>query len=151
MFSVARHLVPKHPIVITNSLPISNLYSTYRQVEAHVTGGGVYPRLGVLTGPNAVEGFSKIHADVAIMGAGGLDAQDGVTNTHALLIDMQLAMIRAARKVIFCMDSTKLGAKSLFFLCSADQVQTLVTNDDANPAIVAALRKKGVDVHLVSC
>jgi DeoR/GlpR family transcriptional regulator of sugar metabolism len=67
------------------------------------------------------------------------------------LIDMQLAMIRAARKVIFCMDSTKLGAKSLFFLCSADQVQTLVTNDDANPAIVSALRKKGVDVHLVSC
>ena len=59
VFGVARHLVPKHPIVITNSLPISNLYSTYRQVEVHVTGGVVYPRLGVLTGPSAVEGFSK--------------------------------------------------------------------------------------------
>ncbi|MGI6347033.1 MAG: DeoR/GlpR family DNA-binding transcription regulator [Limisphaerales bacterium] len=151
VFSVARHLVVKHPIVITNSLPISNLYSNYRQVEVHVTGGVVYPRLGVLTGPNAVEGFSKIHADVAIMGAGGLDVQDGVTNTHALLIDMQLAMIKAARKVIFCMDSTKLGARSLFFLCSADQVQTLVTNSDVDPVLVKALRKKGVDVHLVPC
>lgn len=149
VFSVARYLVSKHPIVITNSLSITNLYSTFRQVEVHVTGGVVYPRLGVLTGPNAVDGFSKIHADVAIMGAGGLDVSDGVTNTHALLIDMQLAMIRAAKNVIFCMDSTKLSSKSLFFLCPVDQIQTLVTNADADPRVVEALRKKGIEVHLV--
>ena len=109
VFSVARHLVVKHPIVITNSLPISNLYSNYRQVEVHVTGGVVYPRLGVLTGPNAVEGFSKIHADVAIIGGRRSGCAGWCNQYTCLLIDMQLAMIKAARKVIFCMDSTKLG------------------------------------------
>lgn len=148
VYSVAQRLMSKHPIVITNSLPIANLYSSYSQVEVHVTGGVIYPRLGVLTGPNAVEGFSKIHADVAIMGAGGLTLDEGVTNTHALLIDMQLAMIRAAQKVIFCMDSTKLSRRSLFFLCGASYIQTLVTDSGADPKFIKALRNKGIDVHI---
>ena len=148
VYSVAQRLMSKHPIVITNSLPIANLYSSYSQVEVHVTGGVIYPRLGVLTGPNAVEGFSKIHADVAIMGAGGLTLDEGVTNTHALLIDMQLAMIRAAQKVIFCMDSTKLSRRSLFFLCGASYIQTLVTDSGADPKFIKALKNKGIDVHI---
>ncbi|MBR6464441.1 MAG: DeoR/GlpR transcriptional regulator, partial [Verrucomicrobia bacterium] len=148
VYSVAQRLMSKHPIVITNSLPIANLYSSYSQVEVHVTGGVIYPRLGVLTGPKAVEGFSKIHADVAIMGAGGLTLDEGVTNTHALLIDMQLAMIHAAQKVIFCMDSTKLSRRSLFFLCAASYIQTLVTDSGADPKFIKALRSKGIEVHI---
>lgn len=149
VFNVARYLVAKHPIVITNSLPIANFYSSFNQVEVHITGGVIYPRLGVLTGPNAVEGFCKIHADVAIMGAGGLTVNEGITNTHAPLIDMQLAMIQAAQKVIFCMDSTKLGNKSLFFLCPSNRIHTLVTDTGADPNIVQALREKGIEVCLV--
>ena len=127
VYYVAQQLVSKHPIVVTNSLPISNLYSGYSQVETHVVGGVIYPRLGVLTGPKAEEGFASIHADVAIMGAAGLTLNEGLTNTHALLIDMQLTMIRSARKVFFCMDSTKLGNSSLFYLCKTDIIRICLT------------------------
>ncbi len=148
VYYVAQQLVSKHPIVVTNSLPISNLYSGYSQVETHVVGGVIYPRLGVLTGPKAEEGFASIHADVAIMGAAGLTLNEGLTNTHALLIDMQLTMIRSARKVFFCMDSTKLGNSSLFYLCKTDKIQNLITDERADPTMVEALREKGVNVYL---
>ena len=55
-----------------------------------------------------MEAFSKIRADVAIMSAGGISL-DGVSNSHGLLIEIQRAMIHAARKVIFCLDHSKFG------------------------------------------
>ena len=68
VYYVAQQLVSKHPIVVTNSLPISNLYSGYSQVETHVVGGVIYPRLGVLTGVAAARahGRPQDHGDIAL-------------------------------------------------------------------------------------
>src|SRR5215468_12706852 len=66
VYHVARYLEPKAPQIITNSLPVANLYASANRLEVVVSGGVIYPRLGVLVGPLAVETFSKIHADVAI-------------------------------------------------------------------------------------
>ena len=89
-------------------LPVANLYSSAGKVEVVVSGGVIYPRLGVLVGPLA-EAFSKIHADVAVMSSGGITL-DGITNSHGLLIDIQLAMMRAAAKVIFCLTTQNSAA-----------------------------------------
>jgi DeoR family fructose operon transcriptional repressor len=79
-FHVARFLEQKSPQIITNSLPVANLFASAPKVEVVVSGGVIYPRLGVLVGPLAVEAFSKIHADVAIMSSGGI-TMDGITNS----------------------------------------------------------------------
>src|SRR6202012_3877860 len=110
-----------------------------------VSGGIIYPRLGVLVGPLAVDAFSKIHADVAIMSGGGITLE-GITNSHALLIDIQQAMIRAAGKVIFCLDHTKFGRRSVAHLCDLDVIDVVVTDGAAPPELVRALRNKGVEV-----
>jgi len=79
VYHVARYLESKAPQIITNSLPVANLYASANRLEVVVSGGVIYPRLGVLVGPLAVESFRKIHADVAVMSAGGLTL-DGVTS-----------------------------------------------------------------------
>lgn len=145
VFHVARHLEHKSPQIVTNSLPVANLFASANRLEVVVSGGVIYPRLGVLVGPLAVEAFSKMHADVAIMSAGGL-SMEGITNSHGLLIDIQRAMIHAAQKVIFCFDHTKLGRKSVLPLCDLDCVDTLVTDSAAPPEVVAQLRAKGIEV-----
>jgi len=136
VYHVARHLESRAPQVITNSLPVANLFGS---------GGVIYPRLGVLVGPQAVEAFSKIHADVAVMSAGGI-ALDGITNSHGLLIDIQLAMIKAAQKVIFCFDHTKLGRRSVSPLCDLDSVDFIVTDSGAPKELVESLRQRNVEV-----
>ncbi len=115
------------------------------RVELVLSGGVIYPRLGVLVGPLAVEAFSKIHADVAIMSAGGITLE-GLTNSHGLLIDIQLAMMRAAAKVIFCLDHTKFGRSSVATLCPLDPVDTIVTDAAAPPGLVGQLRARGIEV-----
>ncbi len=144
-YHVARYLEPKSPQIITNSLPVANLFASANRLEVVVSGGVIYPRLGVLVGPMAVEAFSKIHADVAVMSAGGLSL-DGITNSHGLLIDIQRAMIEGAQKVVFCFDHTKFNRKSVLPLCGLDSVDAIVTDSGAPDELVQALRERGIEV-----
>ena len=145
VYHVARHLESKAPQIITNSLPVANLFAAANRVEVVVSGGVIYPRLGVLVGPLAVEGFKKIHADIAVMSAGGISLE-GVTNSHGLLIDIQRAMISAAQKVIFCFDHTKLGRKSVSPLCELDCIDTIVTDSAAPTEVLNQLKEQGIEV-----
>lgn len=147
VFHVARHLESKTPQIVTNSLPVAQLFMSSNQVEVMLSGGVLYPRMGVLVGPLAVKTFSDLHVDVAIMGAGGLTLE-GITNSHALLIEIQHAMIRAAQRVIFCLDHTKLGRRSMSFLCALEVIDTVVTDAAAPADMIEAIRAQGVEVIL---
>jgi len=145
-YHVARLLEDKPLQIVTDSLPVANLFAAATHVELVLSGGVIYPRLGVLVGPLAEEAFSKkIHADVAVMSAGGITA-DGITNSHGLLIDIQLAMIRAAHKVIFCLDHTKFGRQSVLPLCGLEEVDTIVTDAQAPRELVEQLQAKGIEM-----
>jgi DeoR/GlpR family transcriptional regulator of sugar metabolism len=144
-YHVARHLESKNPQIITNSLPVANHFASAQRVEVVVSGGVIYPRLGVLVGPLAVEAFTKMHADTAIMSAGGITL-DGITNSHGLLIEIQRAMLHAAQRVIFCLDHTKFGRQSISHLCGLESVHVIVTDDAAPPELVEGLRLRGLQV-----
>src|SRR5256885_13275481 len=145
VYHVARHLESKAPQIVTNSLPVANLFASANRLEVVVSGGVIYPRLGVLVGPLAVESFSKIHADVAIMSAGGITLE-GITNSHGLLIDIQRAMINAAQKAIFCFDHTKFGRQSVSPLCGLACIDTIVTDIAAPQDLAEALSSHGVEI-----
>jgi DeoR family glucitol operon repressor len=79
------------------------------------------------------------------MSAGGITL-DGVSNSHGLLIEIQLAMMQAAQKVIFCFDSSKLGRRSVSLLCGLERIHTIVTDVGAPEDLVRPLREKGIEV-----
>jgi len=99
----------------------------------------------VLVGPLAVESLSKMHADVAIMSGGGI-TMDGITNSHALLIDIQRAMLESAQRIIFCLDHTKFNRRSVSHLCGLDAIDTIVTDAQASTDLVAELKQAGTQV-----
>jgi DeoR/GlpR family transcriptional regulator of sugar metabolism len=144
-FHVVRHIEDKLGQVITNSLPVANHFSGSSRHEVLLSGGIIYPRLGVLVGPHATEAFSRIHADVAIMSGSGI-SEIGIYNSHALLVDIQRAMIAGSAKVIFCIDHTKFGRLSTFFLSDFAPVDVVITDSLAPEPLVTALRGKGLEV-----
>jgi DeoR/GlpR family transcriptional regulator of sugar metabolism len=145
VYHVARYLEPKLPQIVTNSLPVANLFASANRLEVVLSGGVIYPRLGVLVGPLAVETFSKIHADVAIMSAGGITL-DGLTNSHGLLIEIQRAMMAGAQKIIVCLDHTKFGRRSVTPLATLERIDTVVTDSAAPLELVESIRAAGVEV-----
>jgi DeoR family transcriptional regulator, fructose operon transcriptional repressor len=145
VYHVARYLESKLPQIVTNSLPVANLFASANRLEVVLSGGVIYPRLGVLVGPLAVETFSKIHADVAIMSAGGI-TPEGVTNSHGLLIEIQRAMMAGAQKVILCLDHTKFGRRSVTLLSTLEPIDVVVTDSAAPPDLVESIRAAEVEV-----
>ena len=144
-YHVAKHLGGKASHIITNSLPVANHFGSDNSVEVLVTGGVIYPRLSVLVGPLDVESLSGMHADVAVMSAGGITL-DGITNTHALLIDIQRAMLESAQRIIFCLDHTKFNRRSVSPLCGLDAIDTIVTDAQAPADLVDQLKQTGIEV-----
>jgi DeoR/GlpR family transcriptional regulator of sugar metabolism len=145
VYHVARNLEGKALQVVTYSLPVANLFASENKMEVILAGGVIYPRLGALFGPMTVEAFSKLRASVAIMSAGGITLE-GITNSHSLLIDIQCAMLKAAQKVIFCLDHTKFGRQSVSPLCGLERANAVVTDSQAPQELVAGLRARGVEV-----
>jgi DeoR/GlpR family transcriptional regulator of sugar metabolism len=148
-YHVAVQLEAKTPHIITNSLPVANHYSGSSRMEVVVSGGVIYPKLGVLVGPLAVEAFSKLRADVAILSCGGV-TEEGVSNSHGLLIELQHAMINAARRVILCVDSSKFGRQSISKLCDLDMIDVVVTDAGAPESFLSLLRERRVQVVLAN-
>jgi DeoR family fructose operon transcriptional repressor len=142
VFHVATYLESKAPQIVTNSLPVANLYAANNRAEVILSGGVIYPRLGVLVGPLAVETFSKMHVDVAVMSSGGI-TEDGITNSHILLIDIQRAMLRAASKVVMCLDSSKFGRRSVAPLCGLDEVDVIVTDKEPSADFRLFIEERG--------
>lgn len=146
-YAVARQLIEKRLVIITNSLPIAALYSEVGSCETIVTGGTVYNRLGVLYGPACEKAVSRVHADVAICGAAGLTAE-GVWNNNHFIISTQQRMMEAADRTFIVMDHTKFDRRVLHYCCKLDEGFTLVT--DAAPAgeLAQALAKAGTAVEI---
>ena len=144
-YHVARHLENKTMHIVTNSLPVANHFASSQRVEVVVSGGVIYPRLGVLVGPLAVEAFTKIRADIAIMSCGGITAE-GVMNSHGLLIEIQRAMLAAAQRVILCVDHTKFGRQSVSHFCDLDAIDSLITDQWPCAEMRQALDRAGVEV-----
>ena len=55
-------------------------------------------------------------------------------------------MARSAQRTVVLADSSKLGREHLVRFAAIDDVDVLVTDSDADPEVVAALRDTGIEV-----
>ena len=134
-------------VILTNGLHIAlELESEIPRFTVIVTGGALRPLQHSLVHPLARAVLDQVHADIAIIGCNGVDVAGGVTNVNLPEAEVKQLMVAAAERVVVVADATKLGQVSLGAIASLDQVNLIMTNDGADPALVADLSAAGVDV-----
>jgi DeoR/GlpR family transcriptional regulator of sugar metabolism len=126
-YAVAKAILSKRLVVVTNSLPIAALMNEVSASETVVTGGTLYNRLGVLCGPLCESALSEMHADIAILGCAGL-TEEGVWNSNSLLASFQRKMIQSSARTIFAADGSKLGKRAFTLTTRYEPSFTVVTN-----------------------
>src|SRR5262245_56296016 len=124
---VARHLVGRPIQIVTNSLPIANLFASRRETDLVILGGYVYPKTGVALGPLTVQMMHDIHVHKAFLSVGGITAK-GLFNSNLLLVETERQMMHCADEVVVVADHTKIGRQALAFLCELSSIQTLVVD-----------------------
>jgi DeoR family transcriptional regulator of aga operon len=99
-------------------------------------------------GPAAEAMLSQYHLDVAFIGVDGLSADEGCTTYDEMEAQTDLAFLRRACRTVVIADSSKLGKVTFARISRISDVHDVVTNEDADPEQLAALRRAGV--HVVS-
>lgn len=134
--------------VVTNALNIANDLAVRRTIKLVVTGGVARPSSYELIGPLAEPGLAKLHLDYTVLGVDGFDLAVGATAHHEGEAAVNAMMVAQASTVVVVADGSKLEQRSFARICSAAEVQILVTDTGADPEIVARYRDAGVEVVL---
>jgi DeoR/GlpR family transcriptional regulator of sugar metabolism len=124
---VARLLVGRSVQIVTNSLPIANLFASSRETDLVILGGYVFPKTGVALGPLTVRMMEEIHVHQTILSVGGITAK-GLFNSNLLLVETERRMMRCADEVVVVADHTKIGRQALAFLCALAAIDTLIVD-----------------------
>ncbi len=126
-YELARLLVGRPLQIVTNSLPVANLFNTDASTDLILVGGYVHARSGAVHGPYAREMLSSLHVRRTIISAAGINDR-GIFNTNRMLVEAQQGMMQAADEVILVADSTKFGHQSLALVCQLDTIQKVVVD-----------------------
>ena len=148
-YEVARLLVGRRLQIVTNSLPVANLFASNANNDLVIVGGYVYPRTGVALGPYANEMLAELNVQRTILSVSGVNER-GFFNNNLLLVETERAMMRAADEVIVVADSTKFGRQSLAHLCGLEEVQHIVVDDDVSSDWRRKISGADVKLHLAS-
>jgi len=128
-YEVARLLVGRPLQIVTNSLPVANLFASSANTDLVLLGGYVYPRTGVSLGPYANEMLARLNVRKTVLSVAAINER-GFYNSNLLLVETERAMMEAAEEVIVVADSTKFGHQSLAHLAPLDAAQYLVVDSE---------------------
>jgi DeoR family transcriptional regulator, aga operon transcriptional repressor len=111
-----------------------------------VTGGVARPQSYELTGPLATGILDQVILDIAFVGVDGIDAAAGATAHHEVEASINRLMAERAGQVVVAADSSKVGRRAFARICTAAEVDILVTDTGIAPADAAKLTDAGVKV-----
>jgi len=128
-YELAQRLVGRPLQIVTNSLPVANLFTASVTADLILIGGYVHTRTGVSLGPYANRMLSELNVRRAVLSVAGLNER-GYFNSNLLLVETEQAMIRSADEAIVLADSTKLGQQSLVLMGPLELADKLVIDNE---------------------
>ncbi|MCL6633269.1 MAG: DeoR/GlpR family DNA-binding transcription regulator [Alicyclobacillus herbarius] len=143
---IARQFTGSGVTFITNSLAIADELGGRADTQVILLGGELRPTTGALVGPFCQQMLARLHADTLFLGTNGIHARQGVTTPNVAEAAAKAAMIQAARRVILVADHTKFGQISLVQVAGLDEIDTLITDIDAEGELRQALDEHSVEI-----
>jgi len=135
--------------IVTNSLTIAQIVADYPRLKLSMSGGNLRRESLELVGMLAENTFKSINLGAAILGADGVTA-DGVTTHDETEARTNRAMVSHSLTVIVVVDGSKVGRVTLAQVLPIDEVDVLITDSSADPAIMQRIRDAGVEVRIVT-
>lgn len=144
---VAEHLPPDlRATVVTHSVPVLRALAGRPGIDLIAVGGRVLPDTLVAVGPETIDAYRGIRADVCVFGVAGVDVDAGVTALNYDEAPIKRAMAENAGNVIAVAAAEKLGTAGPFAVVPITRVSRLVTDAAAAPAVLQPFRDAGIEV-----
>jgi len=129
--------------LITNSLPVLAGHEHFA-ARLIAIGGERRPLSGALVGSLACAGMGGMKADLALIGASGLDPESGPGTTELLEREIKASWIKNARRAVLLCDAGKWASAAAVGFAGWPEISDLVT--DRRPP--KGFRPRTTKVHL---
>lgn len=146
-YELARVLTDRPLQVVTNSLPVANLFSAQSGVDLIMVGGYVHSSSGVIHGAYADEMLKSLSVRKTVLSAAGI-SEGGLFNSSHMQAATQLAMAKSSEQVIVLADSTKFGHQSIARICELSDIDCLVVDDQLSQEWREKIQQAGITLHL---
>lgn len=145
--ALARHLQGRKGLtLVTTSLPIAAALQHAPDVRVLLLGGFVRRDAADLTGALTEANLESLRADIAFLGADGVDLSGRVYNDSPEVARLLGKMAAAARTTYIVADSFKIGRTALVRFGSIARWGGLITDRAVSRSQAAALRRASVNL-----
>lgn len=141
---VLNYLDNPRTIIQTNNANVVN--STDINLHSIILCGGELTPEHILIGQKAIDSFSSVHADLAIIGCAGLNIESGITTPIFHEADVNRAIIKHCKQLIVVADYSKIGNSSNFKIGDMDDIDILITDTFAPDDELNKIRRQNVEV-----
>jgi DeoR family transcriptional regulator of aga operon len=135
--------------IVTNALNLAIHLVANPQLRVFAAGGEVRNSSEEAVGPSAEDFMSQYNIDVAFLGVDGVDAEAGCTNYDPVGARVNSVLRERARMSVVLADATKIGRIALAQVCKMSEVDVLITDTRAAPAVLDRIRSQGCQVAAV--
>ena len=132
--------------IITHSVALLAL-APHGHAEVLCIGGNLRRVSGALIGSAALGVLDLLSADIALLGATGLDLQ-GCSTTEVFEAEMKAAILTRCRRKLLLADASKWLEPSTIRFATWSQITGWVTDKKIPAPDTKALRKQGTEIHV---
>lgn len=143
---LARSLREREVTVITTNLAVYEDLFGSSSVTLVLAGGQVRRNYRSLVGLIAEQTLRSLSADVAFIGASGVDRRLMVRDSTDVEVPIKRAMIAAANRSVLLADGSKFASGAFLSVCAATELDTVVTDSSVPEGSRRSLQDAGVEV-----
>jgi DeoR/GlpR family transcriptional regulator of sugar metabolism len=140
----AHHLHGREITVVTSSLAVFEELLGDPAIQLVLPGGLVRRNYRSLVGVLAEDALRQLRADVAFLGASGLERDLSVVDSTMIEVPIKRAMLASATRSVLLADSAKFGMRGVVKVCGPEELDVLVTDEGAPPEARERLARAGV-------
>lgn len=131
---------------ITISPQVAITLAQHDGLDVISIGGKLMKNANLHIGASVVNQLAGLKADLCILGANAFSSEEGLTDLDWEVVQVKKALIRSAKKVAVISISEKLNTVKWLNICSASQVNYLITELDSADPILVNFNQKNITV-----
>ncbi len=139
-----KYITAKMVTIITNNGK-AIFSDSNEDINIILTGGELRPPKEVMLGEFALNNLNLVTANKCFLGCSGLTVEEGFTTAAMQEVAInQLMLSRVTGKKYILADHTKIGNKQSFISGSPSQISCIITDSEANKAVLDSFSALGV-------
>jgi len=132
--------------IVTNAYAVIDHLVRLEQIELVSIGGRYDPKTQTFIGGDSQSTLNRHNINTAFISCIGLDLKRGASEGFEAQAGFKESLVQIAEKVVLLVDSNKFNKRSEYFFSDLTNLNTIITDNKADPAFIAELRDRGCHV-----